>query len=361
MAASEENIPPVLRVSQLDAAELDSAILQHLKSQVSRCFQYFKPGVLTRVEPEVNACLRFLLWKLVMTVQTRESKTKRVHPPVDVVSFAARNRSCWGTAGASPPSRGARESEWCNVCSWFLSSFSVGARSRGQPASTLTKPGFTIHTASATVGQKLLNLRYSGSPSPTAGLTDRQKLLYALIVVGGKWLQDRSHDLAIWTGRTSLFQSVFKVLSTAENCLKVASVLNFLVFLQQGRYQSLLERALSIRPVYDRKQAIRQEFLFFLLPLINIRRWKNVVTNQLLGSGRQDCDVNLRGPVELKECAVCGEWPTNPHDIGCQHVFCFYCIKANQLADPGFSCPTCSQPANQIRPVNSVPVTIMSS
>ncbi|XP_035697510.1 peroxisome biogenesis factor 2-like [Branchiostoma floridae] len=299
MAASEENIPPVLRVSQLDAAELDSAILQHLKSQVSRCFQYFKPGVLTRVEPEVNACLRFLLWK------------------------------------------------------------------------------FTIHTASATVGQKLLNLRYSGSPSPTAGLTDRQKLLYALIVVGGKWLQDRSHDLAIWTGQTSLFQLVFKVLTTAENCLKVASVLNFLVFLQQGRYQSLLERALSIRPVYDRKQAIRQvsfeymtrellwhgfaEFLFFLLPLINIRRWKNVVTNQLLGSGRQDCDVNLRGPVELKECAVCGEWPTNPHDIGCQHVFCFYCIKANQLADPGFSCPTCSQPANQIRPVNSVPVTIMSS
>ncbi|XP_078697631.1 peroxisome biogenesis factor 2-like isoform X2 [Branchiostoma floridae x Branchiostoma belcheri] len=299
MAASEDDIPPVLRVSQLDAAELDSAILQHLKSQVSRSFQYFKPGILARVEPEVNACLRFLLWK------------------------------------------------------------------------------FTIHTASATVGQKLLNLRYSGSPSPSAGLTDRQKLLYALIVVGGKWLQDRSHDLAGWTGRASLFQSVFKVLSAAENCLKVASVLNFLVFLQQGRYQSLLERALSIQPVYNRKQDIRQvsfeymtrellwhgfaEFLFFLLPLINIRRWKNVVTNQLLGSVRQDSDVNLRGPVELRECAVCGEWPTNPHDIGCQHVFCFYCIKANQLADPGFSCPSCSQPANQIRPVNSVPVTIMSS
>ncbi|XP_019642986.1 PREDICTED: peroxisome biogenesis factor 2-like [Branchiostoma belcheri] len=299
MAASEDDIPPVLRVSQLDAAELDSAILQHLKSQVSRLFQYFKPGILARVEPEVNACLRFLLWK------------------------------------------------------------------------------FTIHTASATVGQKLLNLRYSGSLSPSAGLTDRQKLLYALIVVGGKWLQDRSHDLAGWTGRVSLFQSVFKVLSVAENCLKVASVLNFLVFLQQGRYQSLLERALSIQPVYNRKQDIRQvsfeymtrellwhgfaEFLFFLLPLINIRRWKNVVTNQLLGSVRQDSDVNLRGPVELRECAVCGEWPTNPHDIGCQHVFCFYCIKANQLADPGFSCPSCSQPANQIRPVNSVPVTIMSS
>lgn len=33
-----------------------------------------------------------------------------------------------------------------------------------------------------------------------------------------------------------------------------------------------------------------------------------------------------RSLTDLKECVMCGEWPFNPQEIGCKHVFCYYCI-----------------------------------
>ncbi|XP_028826089.1 peroxisome biogenesis factor 2 [Denticeps clupeoides] len=54
---------PVLRISQLDAFELDAALEQLVWSQFSQCFQHFKPGLLTPVEPELKALLQLLLWR----------------------------------------------------------------------------------------------------------------------------------------------------------------------------------------------------------------------------------------------------------------------------------------------------------
>ncbi|XP_023678219.2 peroxisome biogenesis factor 2 isoform X2 [Paramormyrops kingsleyae] len=54
---------PVLRISQLDAYELDTALEQLVWTQLSRCFQYFKPGFLTPCEAELKALLQLLLWR----------------------------------------------------------------------------------------------------------------------------------------------------------------------------------------------------------------------------------------------------------------------------------------------------------
>ena len=71
------------------------------------------------------------------------------------------------------------------------------------------------------------------------------------------------------------------------------------------------------------------EFVFFLLPFINFHRVRNFFKRRLtLYSTTEDTDVTRKRPQHLyKECAVCGEWPTCPRQIGCLHVFCYYCIQ----------------------------------
>eukprot|EP00057_Strongylocentrotus_purpuratus_P008796 XP_011663270.1 PREDICTED: peroxisome biogenesis factor 2 [Strongylocentrotus purpuratus] len=143
--------------------------------------------------------------------------------------------------------------------------------------------------------------------------------------------------LLIWHVRT-----VWKLIDLLERLVKVASLVNFLVFLQQGFYPSLLERVLGIIPRFAQPQSVRQvtfefmtrellwhgfaEFLFFLLPLVNIHRIRNVIRRRIAGvpAGRGTLQRSL---AECKECAVCGEWPTCPQEMGCQHVFCYYCLK----------------------------------
>ncbi|NXP68593.1 PEX2 factor, partial [Chloropsis cyanopogon] len=49
---NEKSVNPVLRISQLDALELNKALEQLVWSQFTSCFHGFKPGVLAHFEPE---------------------------------------------------------------------------------------------------------------------------------------------------------------------------------------------------------------------------------------------------------------------------------------------------------------------
>ncbi|XP_029815191.1 peroxisome biogenesis factor 2 isoform X2 [Manacus vitellinus] len=59
----EKGVNPVLRISQLDALELNKALEQLVWSQFTNCFHGFKPGVLAHFEPEVKAFLCLILWR----------------------------------------------------------------------------------------------------------------------------------------------------------------------------------------------------------------------------------------------------------------------------------------------------------
>ncbi|TRZ11110.1 hypothetical protein HGM15179_015996 [Zosterops borbonicus] len=59
----EKSVNAVLRISQLDALELNKALEQLVWSQFTSCFHGFKPGVLAHFEPEVKAFLSLILWK----------------------------------------------------------------------------------------------------------------------------------------------------------------------------------------------------------------------------------------------------------------------------------------------------------
>ncbi|XP_072175229.1 peroxisome biogenesis factor 2-like [Diadema setosum] len=285
----------VLRVNQLDAHQLDDEIHILLRTQFTKAFQFFQPGVLSKIDPELNALLRLLIWR------------------------------------------------------------------------------FSVRGTGATLGQHMLNMLYThtlptGQRSEVLGR--KQKILFALLLIGCKWFQERSMDISQMTGSSERVQVIWKLVHWLERLVKVASLVNFLVFLQQGFYPTLLERVLGIIPRFAHPQSVRQvtfefmtrellwhgfaEFLFFLLPLINVHRIRNFLRRRLLGSGISRPEGRERSRSQYTECAVCGDWPTCPQEIGCQHIFCYYCLHSNYQADPSFACPSCGHPvrdASNIHPV----------
>ncbi|XP_073687072.1 peroxisome biogenesis factor 2 [Garra rufa] len=281
----------VLRISQLDAFELDGALEQLVWSQFTQCFQHFKPGLLTPVEPELKALLQLLLWR------------------------------------------------------------------------------FTVYSNSATVGQSLLNIRYKNAlivGQKYRPMSRPQKFWFALLTVGEKWLRERSHSLFLNHPAESNARKARKVLSILMGLTKVASLVNFLLFLQRGTYPTLTERLLGVQPVFSKPQGPRDinfqflnrellwhgfaEFLIFLLPLINMWKLKASVT-ALFSPLKELRGTEGSEETQCTECAVCGEWPTMPHSAGCKHVFCYYCLKSHTIADICFTCPKCGAETGTIEPV----------
>lgn len=288
---SDSSSHRVLRISQLDAFELDDALEQLVWSQFARCFQHFKPGLLTRVEPELKALLQLLVWR------------------------------------------------------------------------------FTVYSGSATVGQTLLNIRYHNTliaGQKYRSLSRKQKLWFALLTVGEKWLKERSHSLFLSHGTQSGFRKARQALALVSSVGKVASLLNFMLFLQSGTFPTLTERTLGVRPVFVRDQSGREinfhymnreqlwhgfaEFLIFLLPLINV--WKLKTRVSALFSVSDHSDGKSGKSDGRSECGICSDWPVMPHSIGCGHVFCYYCIKSHAAADVFFTCPKCGAELTSVRPVD---------
>lgn len=289
---------PVLRISQLDALELDSSLEQLLWNQFSQCFQNCRPGLLTPLEPELRALLHLLVWR------------------------------------------------------------------------------FTLYSSSTTVGQSLLSLRYHNvlsSPSRYRPLSRGQKLGLALLTAGPRWLQERSHSLLLCLGLNSggpvssglLQQDLRSCLTLISSIAQLTSLINFLVFLRKGRHPVLPERIVGARAVFSKPNVARDvtyqymnrellwhgfaEFLIFLLPLINTRKLKATVSSIVFGGEGGGGEGAAAGV--WKECGLCGEWPTMPHTMGCQHVFCYYCIKSHSIADAYLTCPKCGAEAGQPEPV----------
>lgn len=287
---SSNSLSPVLRVSVLDAYELNRALEQLVWSQFTHCFHGFKPGLLTHVEPELKALIQLLLWR------------------------------------------------------------------------------FTIYSQSATVGQTILNIRYKNNFSQAQkylAMSRHQKVWYAACTIGGRWLQERLLDLFKNQPSESAYLKTKYFVNIVSGVLHIARLLNFLHFLQKGKFATLTERLLGIRAVFSKRQCARQvgyeymnrellwhgfaDFLIFLLPLVNVKKLKMNVSSWFVSQER--LHGNDSSAIQCKECAICSEWPIMPHTIGCPHVFCYYCIKSNYLFDVYFTCPQCGSEVQEMQPL----------
>lgn len=208
----------------------------------------------------------------------------------------------------------------------------------------------------ATFPQAMLGLRYSGGR--------KRIIVYIVLYVLSRWYSDRQ-------------PLIYQLLSTVANlnsgtlakagkwldvCLKAFSIVNFLTFLLQGRYSTVLERVVGMTVSLSRPKQFQApsyeftnqellwhgftEFVMCVLPFVNLVAVKNWF-NQLMVSEyvpeamrRRVQDVE-RG---VSTCAECGDLPTMPHSAEtCRHVFCYYCISANKMADSNYACPVCGE------------------
>eukprot|EP00112_Aurelia_sp_Birch-Aquarium-sp1_P001308 Seg11372.1 transcript_id=Seg11372.1/GoldUCD/mRNA.D3Y31 product="Peroxisome biogenesis factor 2" protein_id=Seg11372.1/GoldUCD/D3Y31 len=284
-----------LRIVQLDSAILDDEILLLFQSQLKNVFKYFERGTI-KWQPEINAFIRFILWR------------------------------------------------------------------------------FTIYKNSSSIGQSLFNVRYViASEKGNVPITLKEKLILGAVYVGSNWLHERMDEIMNYLDQYHFSSKIRQFLKWFERCWQLASVLNFLVFLQSGIYPILLERFLRIRHVHNRKQKLKKnsfqfmnreilwhgyaEVIFYLVPFINIQRLK-MKLNRILGLASykpSDESKMISKEVKSKHCPKCNMKPTQPYIIPCGHVYCYYCIKTNCLADDAFKCSLCDLPVNnEIIPYQSI-------
>ncbi|KAI8911931.1 Pex12 amino terminal region-domain-containing protein [Powellomyces hirtus] len=288
----------VLRVSQLDAELLDTELTTLLKEQLISVFAFFKPNVKDAFEPEITAVLQYIM---------------------------------------------------CHM---------------------------SIYAMGASYGLQLQNLKYRDESrhqgrlersAVDAPLSRWQKVAHALLFIGGRWGLLRLNRYATtheWSedAQSSWRNRVWRYLQKAHSVYKALSLANFLAFLYNGKYRSLLDRILRMRLVYSRRETGRQvsfefmnrqlvwhaftEFLLFLVPLINIERVKNSITRAISGPVTVDLPAHI--------CAICHaeDRPKstihNPYVTNCGHVYCYYCIKTSIMVDHAFPCPRCGSPVRDI-------------
>ncbi|EGC36519.1 hypothetical protein DICPUDRAFT_150983 [Dictyostelium purpureum] len=311
----------IVRVSQLDSARLDEEILDLLRSQFMKIFSFFKPNFIQRFQPEINAILKSIIFK--------------------------------------------------------LSIFNLGT----------------------TYGNQLQNLTFRNEKAfdPNRGsdqltkLTLRQKWLSGLINIGGEWLWTRLNRYSIkegWSERpsTDFRKRLWNLMNFLESSYKALSILNFLAFLYDGKYVTLVNRVLHMRLVYAHPTLSRNisfeymnrllvwhgftEFILFIMPLINIDRIKSFLYRVLIknsfGSNTSSSSASSSSSslqqlqkqqlliqqqqMVLSKCPICMNDPISiPYTSDCGHLFCYYCIKTSCMIDSSFTCPRCNTLISNIK------------
>ena len=50
---------------------------------------------------------------------------------------------------------------------------------------------------------------------------------------------------------------------------------------------------------------------------------------------------------DLIKCNYCNDYPIDPHEIGCKHVYCYYCLMSQFKLGNAFTCFQCKLRINQ--------------
>lgn len=210
----------------------------------------------------------------------------------------------------------------------------------------------------STFGQQLLLICYDKDE-----LTRSRLCLHFLLTVLPKYAKDNAEQ------RFSGNEWIHTVLSWTENTLLVMSVINFFRFLKSGKKPTLIDFLLGIDFITLHSSRRRDigyshitreliwngfmELLVVVVPLINYKKLqRHVKTLFFKDFTRKSGDV-IQPVMNLNTvCAYCEDRPTLPHHMGCGHIFCYYCLRGNVMADSGFLCPLCGSSVVKISPLS---------
>lgn len=221
--------------------------------------------------------------------------------------------------------------------------------------------------SNATAGMQVYNLHYHDLAQ---NIPTRNKLiaLTALKLTASYMVKRcRTFDKIIQGSNIQSLKLPWLNLDNFSLLCKSFDVMNFFLFLRQGLHLTLPERILGLVPMVTEEGYAKNiqlnkvqadfmyreviwralaEFLGIVLPLINIERMRNKISNLTgsMPSFHREMKLSDKFSRETTRCAICMKQPFNPYLIGCMHVFCYFCIKSKYLSDPsmGYACKLCN-------------------
>ncbi|CAH1389762.1 unnamed protein product [Nezara viridula] len=206
----------------------------------------------------------------------------------------------------------------------------------------------SIDRSKSSFGQQLLHLKYSND-------SHVWKLrALGLLTIGGSYIKERIWNLS---GSNQSLRRVNSLMDKVETFIKILNIFTIVNFLRKGGAPSFLEYILNLTPVstvptskrnvgyvYMTRELIWHgfmEFLVIIIPLINYSKLKRKVTKMIKGSVSSESLSLNHTFSSISKCALCGESPILPHQMGCSHCFCFHCLATNRELDSSFECPEC--------------------
>lgn len=254
----------------------------------------------------------------------------------------------------------------------------------------------TLKTGSS-YGYQLQNLKLSDRKT---GKVIGKKLRYILLsTIIGQYLFEKAKSYLynleesqlshskIWLQKIKMLIYRFRthLLRVTDDLVKIAGVINFVLFLIQGQYSSLLHRVLGIviTPLnpdllkfngnnvsfeFQNRQLVwnvMTEFLVFVIPLLHVQKWRRLLRSMVAKKAEITNDSSKAAQTRFTalpifQCAICIEVSeasgmkaastqvTNAHVTSCGHIFCYICLvtrrnaaeNGNELAE---LCPRCSR------------------
>lgn len=183
------------------------------------------------------------------------------------------------------------------------------------------------------------------------------------------------------------------LLSKANDLFKILNLINFLLFLVNGRYPTIVHRLLKIclTPIsgdllrfngdsvnyeFQNRQLVwnvMTEFLVFILPLLQLSKLKRMASRLIKLNSLKSSSINQEQSkptstaytqLPLSQCAICHEQEdyltrmsgsktkaptyniTNPYITNCNHIYCYVCLAGRFNAiengnEDAESCPRC--------------------
>lgn len=249
----------------------------------------------------------------------------------------------------------------------------------------------------STVGMKVFNMSLYDSSSminrnPELTVVEPKKIKLISLTAFNlllPYVMNQAKDSDIARKAISSLEYPWLSPDNIEAMIRMLKVINFVVFLREGKYLNIQRRLLGLVPGIDDKyygvnlghnhvqmQMIHRatilksfaEFLTILIPSINGTWLKNKsfkLISWLKPNSSIDESSSLSESIGLKYgqknysiCGICSKQPFNPRSIGCRHVFCYYCINSQYLIDPsdGYKCRVCNYKTSDDRDV--IPIKV---
>lgn len=263
----------------------------------------------------------------------------------------------------------------------------------------------TVWKTGSSYGLKLQNLKLTDLKLNSTIGKSKKLILLGLLVGGFAYNKFLSYVYSIEDGditerrkglinylKKKFLENRIAIVTRIDKCLKVVNLLNFVLFLVNGKFPSLVHRLLgiSLTPIvsdlmkfngnnvnyeFQNRQLVwnvMTEFLVFILPLLQLRKIRKLLRKTVLSSnsdiqGKENEIQSKFRSLPISNCAICrynsekatlsgnkklqgiNYTITNPYVTNCGHIYCYVCISTRFNAMDTDGDNTCLRCGEQLK------------